>query len=379
MRGEGLPYGFDAREVRGRRLGPGRRQEDEAEAELLLRGLEAGEARTFGVDHLRDGHGLGPGLDLVAHLVPGVGAHRPVAQQGERSHVLRVEEAHQVKVERRVDLLDARRAIVAIGFGRPVGAVHERGVAVEEVAPVGIGAQEVERGGGARSGPVAGVGQPLVPHFVGQHPEGRQEAGGAGREAAAGLAPSRHRRHVDVALEPARAAEIRGHRPHRLADALDVVAHQVVEGQGGSRLELEVGEHHQEVVVVAVRLVETPGHRIPRLVVGAAVALPPVVVRAIVLDDHDPTLVAHETRGGGSGGTGGPFRGEPGPAGDAPRGEEAVAGGEAAAQERDHGDEGDARDPPAARSKACESSPCHHECTALSSPSPRRGETSEER
>ena len=77
-----------------------------------------------------------------------------------------------------------------------------------------------------------------------------------------------HRGHVDPALEPRGAAEdVRAGAADRLPVALDFVAAEQVERRRTARVELEVRQHHQEVVVVAVRLVELAPHSRPGFVV----------------------------------------------------------------------------------------------------------------
>jgi hypothetical protein len=139
---------------------------------------------------------------------------------------------------------------------------------------------------------VPGLGQPLVPHLVGEDAEGAQEARPR-LERVGRLAILRHRRHVDPALEPGRAAEGDGpDAADRLADPLDVVAPVEVEGGGVARPEVEVREDHEEVVGVRVRLVEAQADAGAGLDVQRAVGQAVVVVGAVVLDDRDLAGVA---------------------------------------------------------------------------------------
>ena len=68
-----------------------------------------------------------------------------------------------------------------------------------------------------------------------------------------------------------------------------------MEGGGLGRLEIEVGEDDQEVVVVGVGLVEAAPHPGPGLVVQRPIAEARVVVGAVVLDDRDLTDISGET------------------------------------------------------------------------------------
>jgi hypothetical protein len=86
---------------------------------------------------------------------------------------------------------------------------------------------------------------------------------------------------------------------HGLADALHVVADEAVEGECLPRVELEVREDDQEVVVVSMGLVETQRDRDAGVVVRDTTREVLVVVGAVVLDDDDVADVAESTGEGG--------------------------------------------------------------------------------
>ena len=144
-----------------------------------------------------------------------------------------------------------------------------------------------------------GFGHPLMRGLVREDVERSGEARIGRIEAERRLRVARDRRHVDVTLEASRAAEREPVVEDRKADAADVVADEVMKGEGLRRLELEVREDDEQVVGVAVALVEAPRDRGPRRVVRRdSVGLGRVVARTVVLDDRDRADVTRNTGSG---------------------------------------------------------------------------------
>ncbi len=156
-----------------------------------------------------------------------------------------------------------------------------------------MGARLTQEVGGVlpHSVQVVHPGEPLVTHLVGEDVEGGRETRVAGVDAQRGTRVPGESSHVDVRLQPARAPEERTVVGDELVDALHVVADEVVERRCVARVELEVRENNQKVVVVPVGLVEPLGHGGPRSVVGDSAGDFHVVVGAVPLDDGDRSHV----------------------------------------------------------------------------------------
>ena len=301
-------HALDGGKVLFRGLDARCRQEDEARAEDLRRYGKPRAPRTLGGDHLTQGDGLGGRLDHLSLDGPLVGIDRRVAQEGEGCDLRRIHQTHQVEVQGRVGPSHALRPVLTVAERHPVGAVHHRSVAVQQAAPVGSILEKQVLRRVSRPILVPHAREPLVGDLVSNGVERVGEAGltgnGAQVDERANRAGSRgvsgDRGHVDVALKPTRRAEGLPVVDNGQVDARDVVAHEVVERQSrravDDGLELEVGEDDEEVVRVAVGLVEGPGHRGAGSVVGDA-PFEGVVVAAVVLDDGDGARIPGD-RGG---------------------------------------------------------------------------------
>jgi hypothetical protein len=128
MRGEGPPDPVDGFEIGLAGLQSRGCEEDEAHAEALRRLHEVRGPRPFRSHHLIEPHALGVSGDDVVLVGQPQRADTRVAQERERRHPSRIEESHQVQVERRVAGKDARGLEAAVAARRPVASVHDGGV-----------------------------------------------------------------------------------------------------------------------------------------------------------------------------------------------------------------------------------------------------------
>ena len=97
--------------------------------------------------------------------------------------------------------------------------------------------------------------------------------------------------HIDEALKSLRRAEAVSLVDQGQIDALDIVTHIRVETDGTAAIEVEVREHHDEVVEIPVGLDEFSCDALARHRVQLAQGCIAVVVVTVVLDDDDVTVI----------------------------------------------------------------------------------------
>ena len=233
-------------------------QQDERSAKILRCVGERRYSRTFRIDHLlhRDQLEL-PRRDRAdAGLV--VRRSRAVADDADRLHFRGRLQTCEVQLEVVVASPDIDGLEAAIRQRAPVRAVHDRSIAVDEVAPVRAFPAEQVTGRSAARAAITREHRPAMHQLV--------------RERVQQLVVRRVRRiqrvarrrcHVDVALQAARTAERRTEVDEGHTDARHLVLDAVVERLEITRFEFERRESDQEIVVVDVRLIKGLRYRLP--------------------------------------------------------------------------------------------------------------------
>ena len=138
--------------------------------------------------------------------------------------------------------------------------------------------------------------QPTVPHFVRENSERRTEVRIARLEAERLHPILADGAHIDEALKSCGRAEAVSIVDHGQIDALDIVAYIRVETDDSTAIEIEVREHHDEVVEIPVGLDELLRDPLAGRRVQLAQGCIAGVVLAVVLDDDDVTVVFNKAR-----------------------------------------------------------------------------------